>query len=281
MAVKRKKLWIILAVVCGVIFTLGLVFGLAFRLKKVDIEFVRREDPSRLEYNVAEKIKEDGEFEFGKNILFMNFDESIAKIEKANPYVKVSQVIKAFPNIVRVYIVERVPQYRVQDEADAGKWYILDEDFKVLETVKEEDEKFEDFFDGTLEISSNNLTIGGEDNPVEVGDFLKFTNGYDSYFNEISDGLYAVVKSSVSAYGIEIEKDGDNLVFTLTMQNSIDDGMGCQIKVYGAEKLYEKIVKGVTLFQSENEKDNSFNTNTNIVYVYTDSDGEIKASTYK
>ena len=31
---KRVKLWIILGVVCALIFTLGMVFGLAFRLKK-------------------------------------------------------------------------------------------------------------------------------------------------------------------------------------------------------------------------------------------------------
>lgn len=279
MTVKRKKLWIILTVVCCVFVTLGLVFGLAFRLKTVDIEFVRRESPSRLEANIADKVKEDGEFEFGKNILFMNFDESIAKIEKKNPYVKVNQVIKAFPNIVRVYILERVPQYRIRDGQNANKWYILDEDFKVLQIIEASDIKTSEFFDLTFEISPKTATIGGNTEPVGVGDFIKFNNDNAKYLGEISNGIFAVTKSSVSVFGVEIQKVGDDFDFVITMKSDVAiDGRGCKILIKGAEDLYKKTVCGISTFGQEVQDNVELNVNSKTITVEKTATGEFRGT---
>ena len=156
---KRKKLWIIFGSVIASVVVLCVIFALVFRLKTVDIEFRTRvaQANTNLGEDVQTKVLESGEFEFGKNILFMNFDENIKKIEKSNPYVKVEQVIRSFPNIVRVYISERIPKYRIKDSSEA-KWYILDTEFKILDKIDEASLKTEkvngnsNFYDQTMKL---------------------------------------------------------------------------------------------------------------------------------
>jgi len=132
---KRKKFWIIFSISIVAIFTICLIFGMITNLKDVSVEFRQRiVGDTRLEENILKKVREDGEFEYGKGLLFVDTDSSIAKIEKKNPFVKVEQVIRKFPNIINVYISERVPcTYALN-----GNYYlVLDKDFKVLDKVED------------------------------------------------------------------------------------------------------------------------------------------------
>ena len=133
---RRKKILVIFSVIGLSLILLSVIFALMFRLKTVDIEFRSRVVNTNLPAEIQEKVFETGEFSVGKNIVFMNFDNNIAKIEKSNPFVKVEQIIRRFPNKVTIYISERVPKYRVkEDSKQTNNWYILDEDFKILDKV--------------------------------------------------------------------------------------------------------------------------------------------------
>ena len=97
---KKKKVWIILlSVVLGLFVVLGGTY-FTTKLKTVNIEFRTRldEGETRLPSGILDKVKDSGEFNYKDSVLFMNTDKSIDKIEKTNPYVKVQQVIRKFPN---------------------------------------------------------------------------------------------------------------------------------------------------------------------------------------
>lgn len=267
---KRTKLWIILGVVCGIIFTLGMVLGLAFRLKKVDIEFLARrpEDSTKLEVNVIEKIKEDGEFKYGKNLLFSKFDSNIEKIEKNNPYIKVNYVRRYFPNNLRVFISERIPEFRMRDANNEELWYILDTDFKVLDAIYDVEES--EFYTTTIEIDPASMSISGKNGKmVEVGEFINFTNGYDIYLKQISDGIYGRNKDSATAHSIAISKTESGIVgFLITMRNkTMPDGKGCKIFFTGTEDLLIKANIGVTAYEQETAKDADLNTPENTIFI--------------
>ena len=66
---SRKKLWITITAIVASIIVVCLVFGLLFRLKKVDVEFRQREELAftQLADGILEKVEKDGEFKIGKN----------------------------------------------------------------------------------------------------------------------------------------------------------------------------------------------------------------------
>ncbi len=267
---KRVKLWIILGVVCALIFTLGMVFGLAFRLKKVDVEFLARrpENSTKLEINIAEKVKEDGEFKFGKNLMFSKFDENISKIERNNPYVKVNYVRRYYPNILRIYISERIPEFRMRDANNAELWYILDSEFKILDAVY--DIEFSEFFATTIEIDPDSISISGTNGKAaDVGDFISFSNNYDKYLKQISDGIYGRNKDSATAHSIAISRaENGALSFVITMRNkTMPDGKGCKIFFAGTEDLVKKANVGVTAYEQETTKDPNLNTPDNTIII--------------
>ena len=138
---SRKKFWLIFSsVVASIVLIITVCLSLT-RLKNVTVEFRAREgqETTMLGDGILDKVKETAEFSYGKNLLFMNFDKNIENIEKSNPYIKVHQIVRHFPGTVRVYVTERIPKYRVQDKSDSTKWYILDEDFKVVDFVSGEE----------------------------------------------------------------------------------------------------------------------------------------------
>ena len=169
---SRKKFWLITGITVLSIVALIVVSLLATRLKTVTVEFRTRVEQvnSQLEEGVLDNVKETGEFK-KKSLLFYNLDENIAKIEKSNPYVKVEQVIRKFPSTLRVYISERTPKFRVEDGKTAGKWYILDSEFKVLDIVTD-DIKTHEYGSTTYYAKTAELNIEGLKVSAYIGDFV-------------------------------------------------------------------------------------------------------------
>ncbi len=274
---KRLKFWIGFGITCAVILVLVVVFCLAFRLKNVSVEFLYRNTESMIPANAQETAIELGEFDYGGNILFMDFESNIAKIEKGMPYVKVTQIVRYFPNRVKIYIVERAPRFRVQDKDDSSIWYILDEDFKVLAKVDDETLSSagsygsSSYLENTFEIDSSLLQISAEE-----GDFIEVDETLKSIMNNVASGIYGVNREYGSAYSITFDSDSDTI--TLTMRNSAqDDGMGCVIVIYGTDDLYNKVIAGVTVYETEIKDDSLDNSSQTVIYVYTNStSGEIE-----
>lgn len=245
---KRKKFWIVFGSCCLSVVLLCTIFAFVFRLKTVDIEIRSREEQTKtnLGEDIRQTVLDSGEFDFGKNIVFMNFEDNIEKIEKSNPYVKVEQVVRRFPNIVRVYISERVPRYRVKD-ASSENWYILDVDFKVLDKVSASELKSKvvcgnsNYFDRTIEITKETLTFES----AIIGEFVE--DDIMIYLTDITTGVYGKTKDITAVR--KIDYSGIDKTFTLTMRNAgNNDQLGCNIVISGTSKLYEKVLKGITTF---------------------------------
>ena len=250
---KRKKFWIGFGITIASILLVIAFIGILTRLKTVNIEFVSRLDKQEtmLEEGILDKVIDSGDFDYGKNFLFMNFDDEIKKIEKENPYVKVHDVITSFPNNVRVIISERVPRFRIQDKENSSKWYILDSEFKILDVVFDDLKDTvcgtSNFYDRTIEISPDSLTLTSY-----IGEFVNDENERKKLV-DICSGVYAFATDYFIVKSIKIEKS-DDFIFTLTMKNTAaENDNGCKIKIYGTDDLVEKTRRGVATYHGKLE----------------------------
>lgn len=272
---KRLKLWIILGSVLTVLMISLLFLTLNFRLKTVNVEFQSRltqEEtmlPSGIQDNVKTYFKTNG------NIILMKFDNSISKIEKEYPFLKVNQVIKYFPRTIGVYISERIPKYRVQDSL--GMWLILDEDFKVLDKVSNDDLMGEilyrnsTYFERTVEILDQTIYES-----IEKGSFLNNYNIIKDDLNLIMSGVYGKTEDYLSVNSILVSYNEGKSSYKIIMRNvALDDGNGCNILIDGTESLKEKVYVGVSTFQAELQKDSTINTPKTSIKIYH-SNGEYK-----
>ena len=244
---KRKKVWIVLlsvvlgltALICGTYFTT--------KLNTVNVEFRTRldEDETRLASGILDAVKDSGEFNYIDSVLFMDIEKSISKIEKSNPYVKVQQVVRKFPNKLNVYISERVPKYRMVDKEDLETWFILDEDFKVLEKITNTELLSQRLDEKTVEVKYISEKI-------EVGEFLAEGMEKDN-LNTILSGVYGRTKDYFAVRSIDYSKDNDT--FYVTMRASVEkqDGTiryegGCVIEIQGTNNLKERALNATSVY---------------------------------
>lgn len=237
---KHKKLWIILiSVVLGLtLIVVGVHFGT--KLNTVSVEFRTRlsADETRLAEGVLDKVKEDGEFNYKKSVLFTNTEENVNKIEKANPYIKVTQVIKKFPNKICVYVSERIPKYRIKD-SKSEKWLILDADFKVLDNVNDAELSEENFDKKTVEVKY--ITAS-----AEIGTSLA-KEGQQEKLNTILSGVYGETRDYFAVAAIDYDEESDT--FKLTMKTSDETfAAGCEAWLVGSSDLKTKASKVTTAY---------------------------------
>ena len=249
-----------------------------FRLKTVDVEFRAIAEKTNLSDGTIDKVKKTAEFDFGKNILFMSFDDNIQRIEKNNPYVKVEQIVRHFPNIVRVYISERIPKYRVKDSDESVvHWYILDEDFKILDKVNAEELNTKlvcgnsNYFDQTIEITKDTLTFKS----AIIGEFVD--DEIKQYLSAITAGIYGKTKDFTAIRSIEYSKTTET--FSLIMRNkALDEQKGCMIKITGVSKLYDKSLAGAVCFVDGQVVDDVVERIENnpdvVITIYKDASGK-------
>lgn len=266
---KRKKIWIILvSVILGVV---ALCTGLHFatKLSSVSVEFRTRleKNETRLESGILDNVKASGEFNYKKSVLFMNTSKNIEKIEKANPYVKVQQVIRKFPNKLCIYISERIPKYRIQDSESSDKWFILDEDFKVLDCVSSSELESEGFMSKTVEVSFIQGT-------TYIGDFFDKQEEM-KYLNEILSGVYGRTKDyfAVKSINYDVGKD----TFYLTMKDGFSENVnyenGCEIQIVGSDDLYNKVFRATYVYVDFTPSENSNIDLSQKIFIICDKNG--------
>ena len=273
---SRKKFWIVFSVVCVTIVAFLSVAVFATRLKTVAITFESRlaQNETMLEEGIQDKILKNGEFDYGKTVLFMNFEENIARIEKLNPFVKVVDVETIFPNKAKVKISERIPVYRVQDSEDAFKWYVLDKDFKVLHeivgSVKNEVYSNTTYYAKTMEISPEFLTLS-----AEKGEFVTTKSTQRSTLKTIAQSIEAVVESVAIVSSVSVSTS-DNVTYTLTMKNAgLNDDNGCQIVVTGNDNLRTKIMAGMLCYRANAEIKNDDELANQVITIQESSESKI------
>lgn len=260
---KRKKLWITLACVVLGILTLSLCVHFLTRLSSVSVDFrYRLNEGTRLETGILDKVKEDGEFNYKKSVLFTNTKSSVDKIEKANPYVKVDQVIRKFPNKICVYILERVPKYRMESSSVPGQWYILDDEFKILEVVSSENLESSTLKANTIEISYLKATKN------VAGEFIEL-NSELTKLNDITAGVYGKTKDFFAVTAIDFNTSTNTFLLTMRATDLSYNG-GCVIKIVGLSNLKDKAFKATSAYADKNLEDMNLNEK---VIIISDEEG--------
>ena len=236
---KRKKLWItIISIVASLIIIVTGGYFLT-KLSSVSVEFrTRLSEGSKLEIGILDKVKKSGDFDYNASVLFLNTQKSVDKIESEHPYIKVQQVIRKFPNKLTVYVVERIPKYRVKDNDLSNKWYILDDEFKVLECVTSEDVE-RDFADITVEIQYFTA------NAVE-GEFINKTTEM-KLVNNIMSGVFGKTKDYFAISAINYESD-TNVFYLTTKADLFEYENVCEIQIKGRTNLKDKAFKATSVF---------------------------------
>lgn len=140
---KKKKI-IAWSIAVGIVLTLCVVCAMVFTLSNVDFQLtalLSKPERSRLFSQgyttslVEDSMQESAKFDYGKNILFMNFDEQIENIEKANPFVKVEKIVRKFPNKAIVYYSEREAVALVPIQNVTNGYFVVDTELKILDYV--------------------------------------------------------------------------------------------------------------------------------------------------
>ncbi len=239
---SRKRLAIILTVIS--VFVVLLVLGSAlFSLQSVSIEFalVKTENSVLATYDKEEMVKAGG-FSYGRNILFLNFDKNMERIEKAFPYAKVVKVTRNFPNKAIVYVTEREPMFKVSQPD--GSAYILDADLKVLKhstgimsSFESNLPEWEDFPFGVASTSGN----------IEVGSFVSndhLKNVIVDVYSGIIDNDVNLSMGVMSSISITTSGSGEEKVIL-----KLDDGE--TIEINGTNYLAEKVLGAFRIWQTE------------------------------
>ena len=164
---KRKKLFIFLGVVIGIIGLLILLSFTVFSLKEVEIDF--RTSTANITLS-NEEIIESGDFDYGSSVFFHNKKGYVEKIENADPYIKVINIETTFPSKFVVHIAERQEIYSLSYD---NQFLIFDEEFKVLKLSTSRE---------------NTMLVEGimfNNTEIKVGDYLDF-----DYFPNVYENLY-------------------------------------------------------------------------------------------
>ena len=237
---KKKKRLIVLAVIAGVLVFVILLSSAIFKIKGVSVEY--QTTLTLLDKNGLNEMVESSGIPVGKSIFFSTFDESISKMEKDNPYVKINGIERKFPNSLVVLVSERVPVVRVEH---GGLTYVLDNELKVLNAVKSDSEynsKTGEKDLPLLELSAEyalNLDSAGTgeflDNDVVKGYVDAFYRGAVSPSKEndsIAVSLISTIEAIQVSYITELEKvqffitySDLSLTSTIIGDNNLEDNI--------------------------------------------------------
>ena len=269
----KKKNIIALSVIVGIFLCIGIVFAMVFTLHKIEFQattYITKENRSRLFANgqtvngLQENILTEAEFNKGGNLLFMNFDQNIKKIEEAIPFIKVEKIVRAFPNKITVYYSEREAVALIPVAEVSNGYYVVDSDLKVLDYVSQANEgkyistQTSNIYDLPIinYYSESHTTIVGKniDSP-ELQKYIEvFVSGAFSAYGQLQ-ALYEDI--FVLANNITFEtKETTNKVctYSLTAQN----GSIITFEVWEIDVLlYDKISLSWELFFRNYRENNS------------------------
>ncbi len=163
----KKKLIITFSVIGGIILLLIILLFTLFGVKNVVLD-LRTYNSRFSSEEVQQSVIKSGEFAYNMPIFFQDKKSYISKLEKNNPYLKVINIESKFPNTLSIKCMDREEVFAIKMSDE--RYFILDEDLKVLEVLTS--------FDST---QTNAILLGGEisvDNvDASAGDFLTLNAG--------------------------------------------------------------------------------------------------------
>ncbi|MBO4472873.1 MAG: FtsQ-type POTRA domain-containing protein [Clostridia bacterium] len=214
----------------------------------------------------AEKIIESSELSRGDSIISINKSKVIANIEKDNPYVEITNVVRDFPSKVVIYATIRTGIMMVPSE-DGSIAAIIDSSAKVLNVVSSlEAEKA-----GVTSVKGVSFKVPEEGALSLIGSTVSFTNescgtmlrniataaadpaldiagtGFRTFFKSIEfvtgEGITAYVKTN----------KGVTLVLDSTLSTSIYQQLYLCMYVYASEDTGVDRTRGYIVLDRDSE----------------------------
>ena len=252
---KRKKRIIIFSIIVVSIMLIIFLSSAIFGLKTVSVEC--RTSIIYLSNQDYEGMISSGEFDYGGNILFTDFQDNANKIEKKYPYVKILNIERKFPNYAVINIKERIPAGRI---ASNYGLYCFDEELKILNNVAKDSE----YNSVTAEDKTPIYYIGQSyslnyDKSLTAGDFIEesklkyfvssFYNGVvtTDYIGEVETALscISIIESVTIEYEASLERVKFNVVFS---------GSESTAEIYDSENLTDSIYQITKLYIANGSK---------------------------
>lgn len=243
---KKKKRLIILSVVTGVLVFIILLSSAVFKIKGVSVEY--QTTLTLLTKDELNLMVEKAEIPYGKSIFFSSLDESVEKMEKNSPYVKVNGIERKFPNSLVVLVSERVPVVKVEY---GGATYVLDSELKVLNIARSVGELNLETGEKDLPVLSVESSFGFSVENAEVGDFIhnETIRGYvDAFYRGAvapsrEDASVAVSRiSTLETIDVKYVEELKKVEFVVTY-SGID---GLTTSIIGDNNLTDNVYKVMT-----------------------------------
>lgn len=158
---------VVVIVVCCVMFLIGSVE-------------VRTTDNLTLDDETVNAIISQSGIEKGESVFAIDENASVSAVEKANPYLKVVDIERKFPNKVVIYIAQRTPLMAIalEDKENGELYAVVDSELKILAVVQK---------DGIAGLTYvNNFTVAGGE---EIA---------GSFVGDMSDWLKGIVEGAQS-----------------------------------------------------------------------------------
>jgi|AntRauTorcE11897_2_1112592.scaffolds.fasta_scaffold00001_333 hypothetical protein len=210
-----------------------------------------------------QSIIETADFNYGESIFFMDRQEYINNLEKANPYIKVVSLEVVFPSEVIVHAVERVEFYSFK--LSDNTYAITDNELKVL-NIKQ---TFINTNENAILVHNNNLSLQASN--VSLGSFIDMSEAYASLIENFSiysqqwDQNIANLMGNIKSITLNYETNNDLLV---------EMRQGVQIIIKGSnEELSDKMQLGFSVYDS-----GQIDRTQGIILVLKELDGEIVAA---
>lgn len=200
---KNKKLAICL-IIFACLATIVVLSSAIFALNSVSINFL--ETPNIL-LNKEQEIIDSANFAYGSNVLFLGKKGYISAIEKANPYIKVSNIQTVFPNKFVIHCTERQEVFAIQQKN--GTFAIVDEELKVLKTQNE-----------FLNTTTNAILLSdlGEIDNYQAGDFISLNERQSALVTATFHSLrewklsYETLKEKVESFEVDYKRENQILL---------------------------------------------------------------------
>lgn len=232
---RTKRNLIIIGSIVGFFVLLAIVFGALFSLRGIQVDY--RSADLKTEYLYLEDdIVEDSSLKMGKNILFLDVDESEEILEKKYPYARF-EIVRNFPNKLVIYVYKREAVFKVLNKQ--GNYEIYDRDLKCLEIV------------GNVGMSEAQKSIPVlEGVEIELcgfsGNFMQNPTLLDK-IGTIVDGVYAVGATNINGLmsNIVFGYDNDNGFDTLVLRTK----HGAYISIQDTTtNLYSKVADATKIY---------------------------------
>ena len=228
----------ILAIVSGSLLAVLIIFSLVVALlSKTSMFSVRQVDTNDTEHLSAENIVKLAAIEDGTTLL--NVD--VPKIEqrlKKNPWVSSIDVVRAYPDTLRLVVHERTPAYYVVIGTGSAGW-LMGEDGVWIEPLQIEDHSGRDATDSALKQAKamGLMLISGVPSSVSPKPGTPSTDSCIESVMAFRNQLSAGFKDQIISYSAPSEDD-----VACTLDNGIEISMGSPSNIDNKEMVAQGIL---------------------------------------